>query len=235
VEKHNNPVKKKQILYKIINCLNFFGKFKLHLKERDESTRSKNGCSLGLLPWHGLNKMLSFVLITVTSQKSSRIFRTHLIPAAHLISSSDNNMRAAQWADHQWNVELTDNRIRLRIFIPDTGTPLGMTLQSRAWVRVNRLRTSVGRFRSCLYKWGMASSVACECGAEEQTVDHGVLQCLLIYRPPHGPHGLTVLDDETTNGCSTPAPRSSAAKQWFEKLAQKKFTLWGMTDIRDSV
>ena len=32
---------KKQILYKIINCLNFFGKFKLHLKEHDVSTRSK--------------------------------------------------------------------------------------------------------------------------------------------------------------------------------------------------
>jgi len=28
----------------------------------------------------------------------------------------------------------------------------------RAWVRLNRLRTGVGRFRSCLYKRGMASS-----------------------------------------------------------------------------
>jgi len=37
-----------------------------------------------------------------------------------------------------------------------------------------------------------------ECGAEEQTVDHAVLQCP-IYRPPHGLHGLTVLDDETTD------------------------------------
>jgi len=46
-------------------------------------------------------------------------------------------------------------------------------------------------------KWGMASSAACECGAEEQTVDHVVLQCS-IHRPPHGLHGLTVLDDETT-------------------------------------
>jgi len=41
VEKHNNPVKKIQMLYITINCLNFFGKFKLHLKEHDESTRSK--------------------------------------------------------------------------------------------------------------------------------------------------------------------------------------------------
>jgi len=36
-----------------------------------------------------------------------------------------------------------------------------------------------------------------QCGAEEQTVDHVVLQCP-IDRPPHGLHGLTVLDDETT-------------------------------------
>jgi len=50
--------------------------------------------------------------------------------------------------------------------------------------------------RSCLYKWDMTSSAACECGAEEQTVDHVVLHCP-IHRPPHGLHGLTVPDDET--------------------------------------
>jgi len=71
-----------------------------------------------------------------------------------------------------------------------------MTLPRRAWVRLNRLRTGVGRFRSCLYKWGMASSAACECGAE-QTVEHVIVHCP-IHRPPHGLHGLTVLDDETT-------------------------------------
>jgi len=43
----------------------------------------------------------------------------------------------------------------------------------------------------------MAPSAACECGAEEQTVDHVVLHCP-IHRPPHGVHGLKVLDDETT-------------------------------------
>jgi len=42
----------------------------------------------------------------------------------------------------------------------------------------------------------MASSAACECGAEEQTVDHVLLQCP-IHRLPYGMHGLTVLDDET--------------------------------------
>ena len=63
-------------------------------------------------------------------------------------------------------------------------------------VQLNRLRTGVGRFHSCLYKWGMASPAACECGSEEQTVDHVVLQWP-IHRPLHGLHGLTVLDDET--------------------------------------
>jgi len=70
-----------------------------------------------------------------------------------------------------------------------------MTLPRRAWVRLNRLRTGVGRFRSCLYNRGVASA-ACECGAEEQAVDHVVLPCP-THRPPHGLHDLTVLDDET--------------------------------------
>jgi len=43
---------------------------------------------------------------------------------------------------------------------------------------------------------GMASSAACECSAK-QTVDHVILHCP-IHRPSHGLHGLTVLDDETT-------------------------------------
>jgi len=42
----------------------------------------------------------------------------------------------------------------------------------------------------------MASSAACECGAEEQTVDHDVFECP-IARPPHGLYGLNILDDET--------------------------------------
>jgi len=100
-----------------------------------------------------------------SSANARRLQSRHpFVPAAqHLISSSDNNnIRAAQWADYQWNAEWTDNLTRLRIFIPNTGThPPGMTLPRRAWVRLNRLRTGVGRFRSCLYKWGMASSAAC--------------------------------------------------------------------------
>ena len=144
--------------------------------------------------------LLHSALTCPSSANARRLKSRHpFAPVAQqLISSSDNNnIRAAQWADRQWNAEWADNPTRLRTSIPDTGTHTsGMTLPRRAWVRLNRLRTGVGCFRSCLYKWEMASSAACECGAE-QTVDHVVLHCP-IHRPFHGRHGLTVLDDETT-------------------------------------
>jgi len=42
--------------------------------------------------------------------------------AQQLISFSDNNnIRAAQWADNQWNAEWVDNPTRLRTLIPDSG------------------------------------------------------------------------------------------------------------------
>jgi len=50
--------------------------------------------------------------------------RHPFVPAAQQLNSfcDNNNIRAAQWADHQWNAEWADNSTRLRIFIPDTGT-----------------------------------------------------------------------------------------------------------------
>ena len=138
-----------------------------------------------------------------------------------LISFSDNHIRAAQWADHQWNAEWADDPTRLRILIPDTGTHTrGMTLPRWAWVRLNHLRTSVRQFRSCLCKWGMASSAPCECDAEEQPASSSNVQSIDL------PTDWTVWRFWTMrqpNGFSTPAPKSSAAKQWIkEKLAQTK-------------
>ena len=129
-------------------------------------------------------------------------------PAAQqLISFTDNNIRAVQWADHQWNAEWADSPTRLRTSIPDTGTHNpGMTHPRRAWVRLNRLRTGVGCFRSCLYKWGIASSAACECGAE-QTVDHVVLHCP-IHRPLTDCTVWRFWTMRQLDGCSTLAPIS---------------------------
>jgi len=110
----------------------------------------------------------------------------------------------------------------LRIFIPDTGThPPGMTLARKAWVRLNRLRTGVGHFRSCLYKWGTASFAACEWAQKNKQPTVWSFNVQSIDLP---------IDCMTwrfwtmrqSNCCSAPSPRSSAAKQWFEQLAQAK-------------
>jgi len=54
----------------------------------------------------------------------------------------------------------------------------------------------------------MAPPAVCECGAEEQTVDHVVPHCP-IHRPPYGMHGLMVN--------TYPEIYSSAAQQWIER------------------
>ena len=106
-------------------------------------------------------------------------------------------IRASEWTNHKWNAEYCKNASRLRVFVPETGArPVGMGLPRAAWVKLNRLRTGVGRFLSSMHKWGLAPSPNCECGASEQTADH-VLTACPIYRAPHGARGLTVLDDET--------------------------------------
>jgi len=52
-----------------------------------------------------------------------------------------------------WNAERLNNTTKLRTFIPDVGTyPPGTALPRTAWV--NRLCTGVGRFNSCLHKYG---------------------------------------------------------------------------------
>jgi len=49
-------------------------------------------------------------------------------------------------------------------------------------------------------------TAACESGAEDQTVDHVVFQCL-IHRHSYGLHGLTVLDDETIDWLCNTCPK----------------------------
>ena len=105
-------------------------------------------------------------------------------------------IRASEWTNHKWKTEYCENASRLRAFVPETSArPVGMDLPRAAWVRLNRLRTGIGQFHSSMHKWGLAPSPNCECGASEQTADH-VLTACPIHRAPHGPRGLTVLDDE---------------------------------------
>ena len=90
--------------------------------------------------------------------------------------------------------------------MPEIGArPVGMGLPRAAWVKLNRLRTGVGRFHSSMHKWGLAPSPNCECGASEQTADHVLTGCP-IHRAPDGARGLTVLDDKLDAGLMTSLP-----------------------------
>ena len=125
--------------------------------------------------------------------------RHPFVPAARnlLDNLARLGIRASEWTNLKWKTEYCEGASRLRVFVPETGArPVGMGLPRAAWVKLNRLRTGVGRFHSSMHKWGLAPSPNCECGASEQTADH-VLTVCPIHRAPHGARGLTVLDDET--------------------------------------
>ena len=54
---------------------------------------------------------------------------------------------------YQWNAEWLENTTRPRTFIPEIGNhAAGMAMPRTTWIRLDRLPTCVGRFRSCLYK-----------------------------------------------------------------------------------
>ena len=74
--------------------------------------------------------------------------------------------------------------------------PLAMGLPKPAWVRLDRLRTGVGKFWSFMHKWGLALTSICECSPLDQTAAHAILECSL-YRASGGYYGLLVLHDET--------------------------------------
>ena len=133
-----------------------------------------------------------------TRQMRLRSRRPSVLAAGNLLNNLVRlGIRASEWTNHKWKTEYCENASRLRVFVPRTGArPVGMGLSREAWVKLNRLRTGVGRFHSSMHKWSLAPSPNCECGASEQTADH-VLTACLIHRAPHEARGLMVLGDET--------------------------------------
>ena len=96
-------------------------------------------------------------------------------PAARnlLHNLSELGIRAAQWSNLTSDTEYSKSMSALGVYIARVSTrSIGMSLNWTARVKLNRLRTGVGRFGSSLHIYGLASSAKCECGASEQTADH---------------------------------------------------------------
>ena len=74
-------------------------------------------------------------------------------------------IRASEWTNHKWKTKYCEGASRLRAFVPGTGVrPVGMGLPRAAWVKLNRLRTGVGRYHSSMHKWGLALLPKCKRG-----------------------------------------------------------------------
>ena len=90
--------------------------------------------------------------------------RRPFVPAARklLHNLSELGIRAAQWTNLTRDTEYSKSMSALGVYISRVSTrPVGMSLTRTAWVKLNRLRTVVGRFGSSMHKWGLASSAKC--------------------------------------------------------------------------
>ena len=151
-------------------------------------------------------QLLQWALTRPLSSDARHLKSRHpFVPTAQqrVNSSDNNNIRVAHWADHKCGVHgqphKTSHFHPWRQYTPRSDPSKKSLCLSYC------LRTSVEHFCSCLCKCGMASSAACECGAEEQTIDH-LLQCPLHW-PPHGLHGLMILDDKTIEWLLNTCPK----------------------------
>ena len=97
-----------------------------------------------------------------SDNRQARLSSRHpFVPAARnrLDNLARLGIRASEWPNHKWKTEYCKKASRLSAFVPGTGArPVGMVLPRAAWVKLNRLRTGVGRFHSSMHKWGLASS-----------------------------------------------------------------------------
>ena len=128
-------------------------------------------------PDHILHGLLSGSSDTRQARLRSR--RPFLPAAWNLLDNFARlGIRASEWTNHKWKTEYCGKASRLRAFVPETSArPVGMGLPRAAWVKLNCLRTGVGRFHSSMHKWGLAPSPNCECGASKQTADHVLTAC----------------------------------------------------------
>ena len=134
--------------------------------------------------------MQVYVISKNTARATQKHFAGHRLDAPVL----NNPPSQASVSHNVRNIEgacsCEKNVSRLHAFIGDViTTPPGINFPRPTWVRFNRLQTGVGLFRSETYKWVMASTVACECGAKEKKAEHVITSYPIYYHP----NGICVL------------------------------------------
>ncbi len=117
---------------------------------------------------------------------------TTAVTAAQRKRNADLYVRK-KWQD-LWSE--TEGTLHKYIETPGESAPPGFDLPRTDWVRLNRLRTGHGRFRSNMYTAGYINNPACDCGAPKQTSKHIIEECPKHSAPP-GHVDLLALDADT--------------------------------------
>ena len=187
-----------------------------------------------------LDRSLLKHLIHITQRSSAHRVQTHgaskrdthLYPP-HNMSSVYSNIRAAQWADYQWNAEWTDSPIRLRIFIPNTGThpPPEWPSQEEpgSGLTASAPVSDVSAPACTNGVWPPLRPVSVAQKNKPSTMLSSNVQSIDL---PMDCMAWRFWTMRQLNGCSTPAPRSSVAKQWFKQLAQKNSLHYTSFDLK---
>lgn len=133
---------------------------------------------------------------TVTKNRRSQRLKSRKPLHRQKVGNIEGKTPAENWMKEEWQSRWQDSTSRLKGFITEVQLDCNTRdLSRKAWVRLNRLRTGVGRFKHTLWKWKLTDNPLCGCGEAEQTPDH-VLQCRQLA-PPNGREGLLQLDEET--------------------------------------
>ena len=149
--------------------------------------------------------------------------------AQQLVSSVPPQETVKHWTHARWAESWASTTTRLHKFIPTpSNSGQGVGLSRRAWTRLNRLRTGVGRFGANMLRWGLSTNDSCECGAE-QTTDHITSGRCPIYRPPEGINGLIVLD----NASGARYPFFSVSR--WTSLATLAVCSWRLIDLYEYI
>ena len=145
--------------------------------------------------------------------------RQPFVPAAQqLINPSDNKIRgAALWADHRWNTERLDNTTRLRTLIPDTA-PILLEWPSQQEQRGSGLTASAPlsdvSTPACRNGIWLLQRLVSVAQIRPLTMLYSTVQSIDLLMDCMAWRFWTM---RQLNGCSTPASRSSAAKQRNER------------------
>ena len=175
------------------------------------------------MPWRSapLSAHLSIMCSCTVPQIETPIWNCGT--ATHQFSDDNNNICATQWVYHQWNTEWTDNPTRLRMFIPDTGTyPLEWPSQEEpgSGLTTSAPVSDVSAPACTNGVWPLLRPVSVAQKHKPSTMSSSNVQSIDL---PTDCTDWRFWTMRQPNGCSTPALKSSVAKQWMEEeLTQKE-------------